>query len=620
MPKIPVTPRVTQQPVVQQELGFQEPLGPTMLEQKDNFDADAFSQHSFIKAKTDFDSQIKQLEAQGPNLDAPTFNTKDALGEFDEFATQSLAEAPDDRSRNFLGANLTQFREGYANRLVETEAKLDIQKRKQRAVNTVAISKQRLAEDPRLLSEAINDVDLISAYLPADQKREFAEGAKKDLASATIKSIAAKDPSAATAELANVTGLYNAEERADLEQNIEVSQRQQDVEKQRNEDVAVNAIDSLDQKMQGGDIVSDEEFDTISAEMGKLDNPEIQAAFKERKAILKEKQRLRTLSAPELEAAKLSENSEIREFAIKTQKMASETPLEYELKSGSLAFNPVDLGDASSLTARKGDALFAAKRNNTDPQFLTNQEVSQMSEQLTTSSADDMVHFADQIKTSFGEYSNNMLSEMEKTNPVETHALGMMIDENASSEFAKNAIRGQKLFRERPDLKTIYFGENMTDPDNSFARTGKEAFASAEGSAVTIQETANAIYADQISKTGRTEFDEGIYNEAIRRAAGGTDDPRTGIRPFNGKQTVLPTGVTDDAFENHINSILPDDLSNFATFEYAGPNTYRIMVFGEDITGGAGVEISKEAIEAPIDFSERLAESAEEDRFLDEGL
>jgi len=568
---------------------------------QDNMNAGAHAEQTFIQAKTNFDKQIdvvNQQSTQGENV-----TTSNLLEGFDKVAGKLVDDAITPIGRDKLGLQLTEYRNTFANRALMNEAKGSLQKRKQSAVDALQSSKTRLTSSPELLGESIQDMERMADFVPTANRKEFLDSAKKDLSKTALSTMISSDPDRAEKEVGQFSGVFDEKEMNVFNKNISIEKQKRKVGAQKAKDTALENLNSIDERMNDGIDFSDDELDNVQRELERsIDTDEDKILldnFLDSRDALKEKQELRGLDALELSEKAKGLTGETKKFAEKMVQKAKDTPLEHEAQFGTLTVEPLDLNDAATLQKRKGDALFAAKRHNTAPQILTSAEVSQFTDDIVKSSPDDAIGIAQNFKKGFGNAAMDALDQISRNAPIEAHALGMFMNDDASTDAGKSALEGLKMFRERPDLKASLFGGDNDTSDKAFTTSVDDALQGDPSGQEVIQETANAIYASRVSKTGRTQFNQELYDESVRMAVGGTSDPRTGIKDINGKKTILPSGVTDDDFERLMQT-LPDNLADVATFERIGPDQYKIMVFGNDITDGAGVVINKDIVNEAV--------------------
>lgn len=159
--------------------------------------------------------------------------------------------------------------------------------------------------------------------------------------------------------------------------------------------------------------------------------------------------------------------------------------------------------------------------------------------------------------------------------PVGAYLSGLIVESPQHEVVAANVLRGMALIEHDKSLKPPY------NEVNEAFRTalGSEAHLKLGGQmAQAINESATALY---IYNGGSpVDFDETIYNSALRQVLGGTaEDDETGVvdlrprgwiwRAGEGGKTILPPGVNAEQFVSWKDSLIADDLIELSATQEA---------------------------------------------------
>ncbi len=564
--------------------------------------AGAWAQEQICQTKVAFEkgfSQISQPEKKDQTI------TEKTLKSYDEAVAKTIDAAPTETSRDVLGGELLNYRSAITQRALEQEAITSIDGRKSSFANVTNIGKSRVSENPALIDDAINDVDGAALYLPEHQREDFTNKAKRDVATSALLRQAQMNPKEIDMYMEGFAhkdlltdedkGLIKQEAKKTIVQNDRVS-RQKIVETSNN-------IDNVKKKLHDGYPLKSDEIAALRSQIESIDDPAKKEEYSKNMEYINRVQELWETGSPQdiqnriddIAEDDSEEAQEEREFYDKNLKQMKSSSLEYASKRGIVEMNNVDFKNPSTLQERKKISEVAAQEYETEPQIFTEKEIYDLSDQIGKSNPLDSVEIANNLKSTFGNDAFPVLEKLSKNSPVEAHALGMIIDEETSTEAAKEILNGSKILKERPDLKQTMFKDEKVFKD-TYKEVSGNTLGYNKGLDETVYQSANAWYASQASKLQKSEFDRNLYEKAIHYAVGGTEDPRSGIRQINGRKTVLPAGVIDDDFERYIVGALPEDIQDKASFEQVYPGGYAIYVDGIDITNGQPVEISHKDI------------------------
>lgn len=590
MPKLDVTTQ-------QKTLTAPEPK--TIVEAQDQVNNEFWELKNTIQAKHDFEGRIseKLQEKQGD----PAGFTPEMLSEFDDYSGEVLKQAPDKVSRDRLSTNLSNYRQSLGQTSVGLEASATQQKRRDDALGMKDVAISRVSNNPDLVEDAMTDMESVSQFLPLDERDTFVNDYKTQVSSAAVRKIIADDPDRGMKELKN-----------GFAKNLDKQEKEvlmKEAEIQRNKDLAAsdkavldteNSIDSALEKTSSFEPVPEEDINSIKQLASTSGDPALIKRAEEMERVVKENELLQSL--PLEEARKVANESKDErqvKFIDEIQREATQNPLTYEAKIGNIELADIAIDEPSTMIKRVKDAKYAAQKNGAALQVLTPEEANGLAEQVKAMDVDKAIEFADKLTNGFGSMSGDVVNQMAQTAPLEAQAIGLYSYHQAGKTAARNILQGKKMFTEKPGLKEQIFKDRINV--KTFDALAGSALFENEVAGNNIRQSADAIYATMLENAGSQTFDPRMYQEAIRKASGGTDDPRTGIRQINGIDTILPPGVPDDDFEKFV-SLLPDDLANYGTFTHLGGNMYAVKVNGRDV-----MELNITAEDIGVAVAEKLS-------------
>jgi len=329
-----------------------------------------------------------------------------------------------------------------------------------------------------------------------------------------------------------------------------------------------------------GMIMSLESGDTIDPETGKL------------------------MGGPGLQARELLGLEFLRGFRSNMDKQLASDPIGFASKTGAVKVASVDLtADAIKRTQETGeDQTGVQKRilaaiqvqghyNLSGPlTILRPTEALAYAPRLNTGTALEKMQAINDITQLFGDYSNAVMAQIAPNSPVTAHVAGLMQDGllnqaeiilNGISEIEENG--SPFVGADKAEIKKEMFSIIGTAFENLPGGVNAELKKN-------ISDTAEAYYAEVISRKVNKEFDEGLWLQAVQVASGFNSQTGTGgVQEVSGKPTLLPANRTADEINEAINSISYEDFNDIAAdgvinqkvFKAFQDEDYSIQVLGK---------------------------------------
>lgn len=237
-------------------------------------------------------------------------------------------------------------------------------------------------------------------------------------------------------------------------------------------------------------------------------------------------------------------------------------PLSYAVKVGTLdaSGDPLEIkpinftnpdATSESIQERIKAARIVSAKYSTPIKYLTPQEVSLLSDVLTSDQTDrgQRMAYLGAIVDGFGPASADVLAEIVETAPLYAGIGGLIVDGNMDA--ANIALRGRDSLD--AGFKSIGFTPANTGP----AFNGMTSFAlQYQPNSIGItREVATAIYAHVARDTDT--FDPDLWVKSIKMALGGDGDKIGGIQEVRGANTYLPSGVSANDVEAAMKAITP---------------------------------------------------------------
>ena len=311
-----------------------------------------------------------------------------------------------------------------------------------------------------------------------------------------------------------------------------------------------------------------------------------------------------TMDGPGLQARELLGLDFLRGFRANMDKQLQSDPIGFASKTGAVKVAEVNLSaEAIQQTQETGeDQTGAQKRilaaiqtqghyNLSGPiQILTPAEAADYAPRMNKGTAVEKMQAINDITQLFGDYAPDVMAQIAPNSPVTAHVAGLMQDGlfnqaeiilNGISEIEENgsplvgadkALVRKLMFKE---LGAAY--ENLPGDVNAELKKN-------------ISDTAEAYYAEVLSRRVSKDFDEKLWSEAVSVASGYNPQTGTGgVQEVSGKQVLIPSNRTADevnkAIENityeAFNAIAADGIIDEKVFKDFQDQDYSIQVLGK---------------------------------------
>ena len=311
-----------------------------------------------------------------------------------------------------------------------------------------------------------------------------------------------------------------------------------------------------------------------------------------------------TMGGPGLQARELLGLDFLRGFRDNMDKQLADDPIGFASKTGSVKVQPVDLtAEAIQRTQETGEdqtgvqgRILAAIQtqghyNLSGPlKILRPSEAASYAPRLNKGTAVEKMQAINDITQLFGDYAPAVMAQIAPNAPVTAHVAGLMQDGllnqaeiilNGISEIEENgsplvgadkALVKEEMFKV---LGTAY--ENLPGDVNAELKKN-------------IKDTAEAYYAEVLSRSVSKDFDEELWSTAVSVASGYNPQTGTGgVQEVSGKPTLIPYNRTADEINDAIanvsyesfNEIAADGVIDEEVFKNFQDQDYSIQVLGK---------------------------------------
>ena len=311
-----------------------------------------------------------------------------------------------------------------------------------------------------------------------------------------------------------------------------------------------------------------------------------------------------TMGGPGLQARELLGLEFLRGFRSNMDKQLASDPIGFASKTGAVKVESVDLTpEAIQRTQETGeDQTGVQKRilaaiqtqghyNLSGPiTILTPVEAADYAPRLNKGTAVEKMQAINDITQLFGDYAPAVMAQIAPNAPVAAHVAGLMQDGLLNE--AEIIMNGISEIEEN--------GSPFVGADKALIREGMfeilgTAFENLPGGVnaelkKNISDTAEAYYAEVISRRVNKEFDEKIWTKAIQAASGyNAQTGGGGVQEVSGNPTLLPSNRTADEVNNAIenityeafNAIAADGIIDEKVFKDFQDQDYSIQVLGK---------------------------------------
>ena len=222
----------------------------------------------------------------------------------------------------------------------------------------------------------------------------------------------------------------------------------------------------------------------------------------------------------------------------------------------------LEFSDPDTLATRQAQAQVAAAFFRVPVSPLRPAEAAALTQALDTAEGDDLAALFQSLTFGFGcDNLDRIADQIAPKRPAIAVALARAEE---SPLVASIIVRGDRLARKNPDVKPGAADRETVVSDIY----GGGLFREVPSALRPHVEAAVAIYAARRVAGGDLSFDPGLFEDALKLAAGGREDADSrltgGPIEFNGQALLPPVpGMGDDEFADLVESLTPDDLVVF---------------------------------------------------------
>lgn len=295
----------------------------------------------------------------------------------------------------------------------------------------------------------------------------------------------------------------------------------------------------------------------------------------------------------------------LRGFRANMDKQLTSNPIGYAATTGSVKINPIDLSketiedfqrtgeDTTGVQQRIAAAIQVQGHYDIKGpiNILTPTEASAYAPSLNKGTAVEKLTAINNITQLFGDFAPAVMAQIAPSSPLTSHVAGLLQDGlfgeaeiilNGISEIEANGsplVGADKFSVRETTAEAMGVALELLPSDVQSVLKGN------------ISNTAEAYYAEVLSRRVNKEFDDKLWGEAIRVASG--FNPRTGkggIQEVRGVATLLPPNRDADEFETALDKISMQAFNSIsrglgvideATFEdIQGDDDYTLQVLG----------------------------------------
>jgi len=310
------------------------------------------------------------------------------------------------------------------------------------------------------------------------------------------------------------------------------------------------------------------------------------------------------MGGPGLQARELLGLDFLRGFRDNMDKQLAKDPIGFASTTGAVKVQPVDLTaetiqrtqeTGEDQTGVQGRILAAIQTqghyNLSGPlTILRPSEAAAYAPRMNKGTAVERMQAINDITQLFGDYAPDVMAQIAPNSPVTAHVAGLMqdglfneaeiilngvveIEENGSPLVgADKALVRELMFKE---LGAAY--ENLPGEVNAELKKN-------------ISDTAEAYYAEELSRRVSKDFDGKLWSKAVSVASGYNPQTGTGgVQEVSGKQTLIPYNRTADEINYAIANVSYENFNEIATdgfidkdvFKKFQGQDYNIQVLGK---------------------------------------
>jgi hypothetical protein len=255
-------------------------------------------------------------------------------------------------------------------------------------------------------------------------------------------------------------------------------------------------------------------------------------------------------------------------------------PLGWADRIGMVQVQPVDFSTPesaqASLALRVQQADGVAQRYGLEPKYLRDDERQTLTSALEAG-GDSALSAAGMIVSSAGDKSPAILAEVAKNSPTAA-IIGSMVAETGITGAARDATDGLALRRE-PGFQTV--APSKTETRGAVTAAFGAALSGMPKTETAITDATNAIYEVRARKLQLTQFDAGVWDQALREVVG---EREIGGKTYGGivendlsgwsseRKIILPPFIAKDSWREVIDTAQQSDFDAAGSGKPVGVN------------------------------------------------
>lgn len=238
-------------------------------------------------------------------------------------------------------------------------------------------------------------------------------------------------------------------------------------------------------------------------------------------------------------------------------------PLSWGNRVGIVSMQPLSPDDPASMQKRIVDAKTVSVHYGTPLQVMTDEEASQWKTSFDVAVPDKKVAMIGKLQNGFGTDAVYAFEGLSKVSPAIANIGGLMSQGDAHLSTARDFAIGDAAIIS--GVKVMPEGSKLQEAQ---ATSMGDAYGFAPGAIPGVVDAAERIYTARAARMGKgpESFDQALYDRALQEASGAWWD-RSGVQhggiveQKSGHSIVLPPNVSEDQFQETMNSLTDIDLT-----------------------------------------------------------
>lgn len=528
--------------------------------------------------RTMTESMVNAQTAAEPG--APDF-TPEFMKAFEEASVDVRGMAKSPRQLAFVDKELDKMKTGFFGDALVFEAGSRTKKRIGDVQGIIDTERNTLLDDPGAFENSLErTMGLIdSLQVPGDKKDDLRDMAKSDLAKSAIQGMNPYEQYQVLTD-GSFNDYLDPDVKASMINTAKAGIKTLEGGVAQNKSDARNAISDAKDRIEKGFPPPEDEMAQVDALVVKAGDKELTKRWADMKDIGPYTEQLYQATPrilqdhinedllPALRDGGATEVEMLRyNAAVRVQKeMASaveKDPISFAART--MDVGALDLNDPASLRRRAVVAQNVAEKYQIGTRrFFTDEELNYVQQNIDQKSPEEQLKWGRDLREGFGDaMAGDAFNDIAKRDRVFAHAAGL------DNEPALLALRGRALLKENPDM-----APSPQQSEIEFSAMTGGAFEDMPKSRAAVSQTANAIYAQLLSRDGKKikggdnatiGIYTDIYEKAVRLAVGGTeDDDTTGIGVIHGSEFILPQGMNQRGFKDYLETLTDDGLKTQA--------------------------------------------------------